>query len=503
MLLKMFKNSLLVVGALMNFASLTAAPLITQFTTSGDSDEIVVAADNSNNAIAVLIDGDEVRASYLTNGGPWGPLVTLSTTTAVDYEGVSVAMDATGTALAAWIDDTNNLVETAYFSGGSWSTPTPAPLDSTTNEFDTTSVAMDGLGKGLAVWSELDIRASFFSGGTWTPFVNIGTGVYSNNITASYSPNGSASAVWGHFDFGVNDIYANTYNGTTWQGLINLDTDPTQNPDAGIDDLGNTIAIWSSGTGLSNIVTRRFNGVTWSPAQTISAAPGNLGRPRIAVAFDGTAVAVWTDAGNNIQMSLFNGTTWSAPIFVVGASQEPRVTMDDSGNALIGWVTLGNDLYYARLPKGSSTLDSVTFIRTAPPIADDIDVLDLALSNASSIGFAVWAEQNEVASDTFGTFSLFAPLVSPPLGIFGSTCNNKFASQSDRVNTIVFVPSVDPDVVVYQISRNGVLIATVLSSGPYTYFDHNRCKGVPDTYTVVAVDGAGNVSSPVTITIVP
>ncbi|HEV8051479.1 MAG TPA: hypothetical protein VGP47_03220 [Parachlamydiaceae bacterium] len=503
MIFQTIKTSLLAMGMSLCLASLQAAPLVTQFTTDGNSNQIVVAADNNNNAVAVLVDDNVVQATYSANAGPWSPLVNLSNTTDVHFN-PSVDMDATGTALAMWVgfDALNNYyVETAYFTGGIWTTPIPQPLEYTSNSINDTSIAMDGLGKGLAVWSAGDIHASFFAGGVWTPFVNIGTAVPSAYIVASYSPSGEASAVWTHFDLGISDVYANTYNGTVWQGLINLDTNPTSAADAGIDDQGNTIAIWSSG---GNIVTRRFDGTTWSPAQTLSTAPGNLGDPKIAVAFDGTAVAVWTDSANNIQMSLFNGTTWSAPIFVAASSQNPQITMDDDGNALIGWVTLTGDIYFARLPKGSTVLDNVTFIKNSvlPVIA-----FDLALSNEATTGFAVWNEGIE-GSNTFGTSNLFPALPpappffpTPPLAIAGTTCTSTFVTQSDTVNVITFTPSIDPTVRRYYVTRNGEFIAVIPAAGPYIYEDHNRNKGVTYIYTVTAVNAENVRSAPIAVVI--
>lgn len=490
-------------GIGLNLSILHGAPSINQFTNSDEADEIVIAAADNNNAVAVFEDDEEIYASYLTGGGPWQPNVLISDTT--HFHGtVSAAMDANGTALAIWVGEnlSTRLLESSYFSGGVWTTPSPDPVDTAANAIDATSVAMNGPGNGFAAWSsQTDIRSAFFTSGTWTAPTTIGVASDTNSLKASYSPNANASVVWYFDNAGAIEIYANTFNGTIWQGPLIIDANATSNPDAGIDNLGNTIAIWRSGPGVDDVVVRRFDGSIWAAPVTLSTAPGNIADPKIAVAFDGTAVAVWSDASDNVQMNLFNGTTWSAPILVAASSRNPQVTMDSNGNALIGWVTLANEIYYANLPAGNVAVENITFIRQVNPSLF-VTSFNLALSSASNIGFAAWDQRDEGEENVFATYT--QPILpTAPTSISGATCNNRFASQSDRINEISFTPSLDPTVAFYEIRRNGELIASSLSTGPYLYVDHNRCKGVPYTYTVTPVTAAGLAGVPASITIVP
>lgn len=484
---------------------LYADPVVTQFTDSERSSEIVVAADNSGNAIVVLVDDEVVKTSFSSNGGGWSPLENLSVDQYADTP--RVAMNATGTALAAWRasdfeDPTNYSINTAYYTGGSWQTPTPDPLFSSTSTLNFgLSLSMNSLGNGLVLWVQDNVYVSFFSGGTWSPSVNIGPDLYPRYTTTAYSQNGNASALWALFDLDpgsgtfIHDLYANTFNGTSWEALpVLLDNNVGEEPDSGIDDLGNTIAVWSGGVSGTDIVTSRFDGLSWSALETLSDTPDNR-NPKIAVAFDGTAVVVWQDTNNIIQMNLFDGTVWSGQIVVAEESEQPAVTMDDSGNALIGFVSFG-DGYFGTMAKGTSTVENITFISSAVGANDSFD---LALSNNSSVGFAVWSEYESEFSNTFGA-RLLVP--DSPTGLQAQVCSARFAGVLDCENALTWVASIDPDVDHYDIYRENVLIGSVLASDPLEYADITLCKSTV-VYSVAAVNSLGVSSDPISVTVGP
>ena len=191
-------------------------------------------------------------------------------------------------------------------------------------------------------------------------------------------------------------------------------------------------------------------------------------------------------------LTQYNGTSWSTPEAIAPATIA-TVTMDSVGNALIGWSS-GVELFVAYLPLGGTLGAPVTIP------SNSVGTIDLALSSGSTTGVVSWTtEIGEIFSNSFATFVIFAP--TPPLGITGSVCKNNFATMSDRVHIINWIPSTDPTTVAYYIYRNGVLISIVPATGPFTFYDHNRVKGSPDTYTIYAVNAGGDLSSPVSITL--
>jgi hypothetical protein len=91
---------------------------------------------------------------------------------------------------------------------------------------------------------------------------------------------------------------------------------------------------------------------------------------------------------------------------------------------------------------------------------------------------------------------------NPPSGLTGKVINNRFATQTDRINQLSWLASTTSTVTNYQLSRNGVVIATLKAGFPeYIYDDHNRRKGVPDTYSLIAIDKSGRASTAITLTL--
>lgn len=77
------------------------------------------------------------------------------------------------------------------------------------------------------------------------------------------------------------------------------------------------------------------------------------------------------------------------------------------------------------------------------------------------------------------------PPVSP--GVLNAfSKKSAFFSETDRFNIITWEPIFSTIPVTYLINRNGGLIGSVNSPGPYQFEDHNRKKKKTDIYTVVA-----------------
>ncbi|MCB1073102.1 MAG: hypothetical protein KDK96_08400 [Chlamydiia bacterium] len=77
------------------------------------------------------------------------------------------------------------------------------------------------------------------------------------------------------------------------------------------------------------------------------------------------------------------------------------------------------------------------------------------------------------------------PPVSPGV-LNASSKKSAFFSETDRFNIITWEPIFSTIPVTYLIYRNGGLIGSVNSPGPYQFEDHNRKKKKTDIYTVVA-----------------
>jgi hypothetical protein len=185
-----------------------------------------------------------------------------------------------------------------------------------------------------------------------------------------------------------------------------------------------------------------------------------------------------------------------SPIIFGGSAL--NVAMDNDGNAIVTWGTTTSILRSKRLPVGTNEWIEDSLISADLP--EGLIDINAALS-LNGRGFSIWQRvSNAEGTQALGAFTLaINPLPpTPPIGISGRSCNNKFASQTDRIHIISWLTSVDPTVTSYLIRRNGVIIATIPSQGFLIYYDHNRCKKT-DIYTVTAVGENGLESSALTI----
>lgn len=106
-------------------------------------------------------------------------------------------------------------------------------------------------------------------------------------------------------------------------------------------------------------------------------------------------------------------------------------------------------------------------------------------------------------SPTFVQFDFrgYPPSILPPSNFSGKQKKNNFGLEYELYNQLKWTLSRSSGIVGYYLSRDGERIATLRASTT-TYQDHNRPRGVPCEYSLVAFDSNGNMSSPVTV-IVP
>jgi len=134
----------------------------------------------------------------------------------------------------------------------------------------------------------------------------------------------------------------------TFLSAINI-SDPGKDafePKLDIAPDGTVIAVWtrSDGTNFRIQSSNRTPGGAWSTPQTISDPGISASGPAIAVDPSGNALAVWTQSdGTNLRITAAYkpaGSAFFGPVLVSAAGQDasaPDVSMDNSGDALVGW----------------------------------------------------------------------------------------------------------------------------------------------------------------------
>lgn len=215
----------------------------------------------------------------------------------------------------------------------------------------------DPLGNAFTVWivdgGNEDLFVSRFSRITqsYGPPVHLSTDAV--NAAVATDATETALVVW--LDNAVGEILTSFFNGVTWvtptpspldliPGVVNI------NPDVAMNGLGDGIAGWTRPAGITppgDIVVSIFSGTTqsWGALQVLTPAGTGGNNPIVDISANGTAVAVWLDAANNLVASNFNGLTWTALPPIIGtnvlgfgfALNAYSVQIDAAGNALALW----------------------------------------------------------------------------------------------------------------------------------------------------------------------
>jgi hypothetical protein len=187
-----------------------------------------VGGDALGNAMAVWMRSAggplrDIEARRFDAALGWGTLVPVATGRA--YPGFPrVAVDATGNALAVWLespDSGGTEVWAAWFSAGSGWGPAQRLQAPTAFGADAPRVAMDARGNGVAVWRRSDNErriiwaARFEPTGGWKQPEAVGVGpsatVEVAPVAIALSPGGDGIAAWQQFDGASLAIWANRF----------------------------------------------------------------------------------------------------------------------------------------------------------------------------------------------------------------------------------------------------------------------------------------------------
>lgn len=440
----------------------------------------------------LLIPNYEEAAFYYSNGA-WTSQSIIENMPVMAY--ATLAVEDSGTALALWSYANIWEAKTAYFDGTSWNCPSPDPFENG-DAPGIACVAMNGPGQGMVVWQNFNnppyFEYSIFSNGSWSAAAPVSLESGGPSLCLAYSKDGTAIAGWTTMEGAMISIF----NGKSWQETPTNLAPSGYISDVGIDDHGNAIALFLDSS--YNAIASNFNGKTWK--NTVLAKADQLNAERITdlvMSRNGTAIAIWKGTGSKGFSNFYNGTTWEAsrqfasdigPATTNGSNVS--ISINDKGNGLVVWSTASSQVKSSRLPFGGAWKPAEIVEAHAPKIGYVTSSL-----SANGEGFAGWMDlmwTNYYVNATIGPI--------PPSAIRKEVLKNKFAMQTDCINVISWTPSPDPSVVSYDLRRNGVLIATIPSTGPFSYSDHNRCK-FHDVYDLTAVDDNGLESTPLTVAI--
>lgn len=501
----------------MAYSEIAWGGISTISTPSTNASEPRVVVDAGNNVTAIWIENNTIVSSSLPSGGSWSAPVTLSNPLNSASNPV-VRIDSSGNVTALWIEN-SQVVSATLPSGGSWS---GGVLISGVGAVHA-RLAVDGSGNAVAVWERSGfIESSTRISGSWS-LVSILSTANSANPDIAISNSGTAIAVWKSLVSGADSIISATLtvNTNTWsatKNVIPLVTALSQNyPKAAIDANGNALVawyryIWNNGTVYQNVQvmgsTLSAGGAAWTIPQELSGLgmrnPADL---TIKALYDanGNAFVVWTNSYNGEQFVIESVQK------LVGGSWPQAVQPDVpslysfgidlagvSGTALLTnmvWDGISSIMIQSQ---ESDTTDPVMQAWTGiNPFSSGQDngYPRCALSVAGSTlhAVAVWVNfdgANTVIHAATGTDSILAP----PSNVAVIQAVTDFGVYKDYHNIISWDPSTSPDVIQYNIYRNGVYF-TATDPLTFTLTDHNAVQGQAVTYGVAALNSAFRQSS--------
>lgn len=292
----------------------------------------------------------------------WTAHTLMGQTVSTSYQcTTSVAIGATGDAVAAWINEPDGLAYAAVQRGGVWGPSQPicavSPLGA--EEIIDVKVGMAGNGTAYALLllSHFERNLAFQAvlssalpvGRTsWTKPIDVSArkaGIA--NLFFGVSKAGNALALW--TDTGVVQ-YASKLAGGAWQAPQPLPASCPGILDFDMYQSGDAAIVWKDTTGVTSTITTLAwtNGVWQAPVDAVTLQSPAAG---ICLAIDGQArsAVAWNSAG---QIQLARETApgvWGAPVTIsdpVNQAMELDLDADKWGDLAVAWAEY--DTYNAR-----------------------------------------------------------------------------------------------------------------------------------------------------------
>ena len=271
-----------------------------------EASEPQVAMDPTGDAVVVWrqFNGSDyvVQAAVKPAGEPWSTPATLSEA-GQEASQPHVAVDGAGEATTVWrsYNGSDHVIQASEEPAGElWSKP--ARLSEPGQETYEPQVAVDGAGNATAVWGyDKEYLDSFVqvavkpAGGPWgKPAILSEAGQEASEPQLAVDAAGDAASAWDSFDYGGCYCVQTAVKpvGEPWGGTDWLASG--YHPRVGIDDAGDTMAVWGEYSGPGDIVRAALKpaGESWGIAAKLSQdAESN---PQVAMNAAGDATVVWT-----------------------------------------------------------------------------------------------------------------------------------------------------------------------------------------------------------------
>jgi hypothetical protein len=293
-------------------------PMSVDIDERGDSYEPDVAADaNGNLIVAWEHDSGRVYSIYANRydaqRGTWGTAALLEKDDTGNARLPSVAVDDHGNAVAAWSQDDGGpySIYANHFDArrGRWNKAVVLDADDAGGAW-VPQVAVSGHGHAHVVWDQLDgnrrsIQINHFDPlvGRWGEALLFEPEDRRTAVGSHVAVDGMGNAltVWQQHDDTWMSINASRYDSRTrrWGQAVRLETaneGSAFSPKAAMDRNGNAVVVWEQHAGKRvDIYANRYQASDdrWGVATLLEADAGDASGSQVAMAADGSAVAVW------------------------------------------------------------------------------------------------------------------------------------------------------------------------------------------------------------------
>lgn len=313
-----------------------------------------------------------VRTSSVVrlSGAVWGAPQALGSGPAHPLEGLRIAANATGDAVATWTDQVNGnyVVDLARYANGAWS-PGVAITDPSQVNSSPRAVVDDAGVVTVAWWSgdiwhgqSVTLTVMRSSGSGWGAPVSIVTGNAVGAPAMAVDAQGVVTLAWVQLDtIGAStatSIQASRFSGGTWSAPETLAPRAVTGispPRAAADSTGNVFVTWSRGDAPAIVANAAvFAGGRWS-VSTVSGAGEEAWNPHIAAGGAGATV-MWASGAEGrgaIRARRWVDGAWGTTSDLSPAGRQVNRdswdTQASNGSAMAIWLAPknGNDIAQA------------------------------------------------------------------------------------------------------------------------------------------------------------
>jgi hypothetical protein len=417
---------------------------------------------------ALLVLAAPARASWLD-------LELFAGDTIVNYA-AQAQLAPDGRAYRVWVEKIGTGASTAVAvsqraPGGAWEAPDYVSLTDATAKSPRLAVSDDGHATvawtGCSAGKCLVHAASRLADGGWSPDLVVSNVEASGHYDLAVAADGLGNAVvsWSRELFPGAALMASRFNGTAWDQPkdfgVAADTDGGFPQQLVMNARGDAVLLWSRWLDghPEPFAAVREGGAAWEPAERLSTPETevNVYDPRMALAENGTAMAVWRCvpcSGVRFSVRPRSGS-WSAsadiPQSAIGGiyfPEYPDVALDPAGRAVVAWDVLSTQTQV--LPTVKVAERSAAGAWTTPKTISSPDQIAMGARVATLPGgraAVTWTARPEVQSNYLGTAVAAissSPGVWGPLKIFTKAQGDPRVQADQAGNALITWPPREP-----------------------------------------------------------